>query len=76
MTGSSRTSIPVDSNVMRRLRSLKSADQTWDVFLMDMADDYVPLGWYAEIELRRGVGVDIPMDQVLQQSRGIQRKRV
>ncbi len=74
MAGSSLTSIPVHSNVVRRLRSLKSADQTWDDFLMDMADDYVPPGWYDEIERRRGPGADIPMDQVLQRSRELHRK--
>ncbi len=74
MAESSLTSIPVHSNVVRRLRSLKSADQTWDDFLMDMADDYVPPGWYDEIERRRGPGVDIPMDQVLQRSRELLRK--
>lgn len=65
------TSIPVHSHVVRRLRSLKSADQTWDEFLMDMADDYVPPGWYAEIERRRGPGEDIPMRVLLRRSRAL-----
>jgi hypothetical protein len=69
MASSPLTSIPVHSSVVRRLRSLKSADQTWDEFLTDMADDYVPPGWYDEIERRRGPGIDVPMDQVLRQSR-------
>jgi len=69
MAASPLTSIPVHADVVRRLRSLKSADQTWDEFLMDMADDYVPPGWYDEIERRRGPGVDVPMGEVLRQSR-------
>ena len=74
MAGGSLTSIPVHSDVVSRLRSLKSADQTWDEFLSDMADDYVPPGWYDEIERRRGSGVDIPMEEVLSRSRELARK--
>lgn len=74
MASQSLTSIPVHSNVVRRLRSLKSADQTWDDFLMDMADDYIPPGWYDEIERRRGPGHDVPMAKVLQRSRNLASK--
>lgn len=69
MAGQSLTSIPVHSDVVRRLRTLKSADQTWDDFLMDMADDYVPPGWYAEVERRRGPGTDLPLKSLLKRSR-------
>jgi len=74
MASHSLTSIPVHSDVVRRLRSLKSADQTWDDFLTDMADDYVPPGWYDEIERRRGPGVDLPMEDVLRRSRELASK--
>lgn len=74
MASHSLTSIPVHSDVVQRLRTLKSADQTWDDFLMDMADDYVPPGWYSEIERRRGPGVDIPMEDVLRRSRQLAKK--
>lgn len=68
------TSIPVHSHVVRRLKSLKAADQTWDDFLMDMAEDYVPSGWYAEIDRRRRRGEDVPMEQVLRRSQSLARK--
>lgn len=74
MGSSPLTSIPVHSDVVRRLRTLKSADQTWDQFLMDMADDYVPPGWYEEIERRRGPGLDVPMEDVLRKSRRLAAK--
>lgn len=74
MGGGALTSIPVHSDVVSRLKSLKSADQTWDEFLMDMADDYIPPGWYDEIERRRGPGVDIPMGQLMQRSRELASK--
>ncbi len=68
------TSIPVHSDVVRRLKALKAANQTWDEFLTDMAEDYVPPGWYEEIERRRGPGVDVPMEQVIRQPRSLARK--
>ncbi len=74
MANSTLTSIPVHSNVVRRLRSIKSADQTWDDFLMDMADDYAPPGWYAELDRRRGPGVDVPMKDVIRRSRELAAK--
>jgi hypothetical protein len=52
------TNISVHADVMRRLRSLKSADQTWDNFLTEMADDYTPPSWYEELERRRSAGED------------------
>ena len=69
MASNPLTSIPVHSDVVRRLRSLKTADQTWDDFLLDMAEDHVPPGWYAELERRRAAGVDISGSEVLRRSR-------
>ena len=69
MAGGSITSIPVHSEVVRRLRSLKSADQTWDDFLMDLADDYVPSRWYSEVERRSGAGEDVSVGSVIRRSR-------
>jgi hypothetical protein len=69
MASNPLTSIPVHSNVVRRLRSLKTADQTWDDFLLEMAEDHVPPGWYAELERRRTVGVDVAGPEVLRRSR-------
>jgi hypothetical protein len=55
--------------VVQRLRSLKTADQTWDEFLLEMAQDYVPPGWYAEMERRRHAGEDASGESVLKRSR-------
>ena len=63
------TTIPVHSNVVRQLRSLKTADQTWDDFLLDMAEDYTPPGWYAEMERRRQSGIDVDGADVIERSR-------
>lgn len=35
------TSIPVHQSTLRALRSAKMADQTWDEFLMLLADDFI-----------------------------------
>ncbi|MGD0256904.1 MAG: hypothetical protein ABSB90_03365 [Thermoplasmata archaeon] len=69
MAGGPLTSIPVHADVVRRLRSLKTADQTWDEFLTEMAEDYVPPGWYAEMERRRIEGPDFAGTAVLARSR-------
>jgi hypothetical protein len=69
MVSNPLTSIPVHADVVRRLRSLKTADQTWDTFLTEMAEDYVPPGWYGEMERRRSVGEDAAGPIVLVRSR-------
>jgi hypothetical protein len=69
MASNPLTSIPVHSDVVRRLRTLKTADQTWDDFLLEMAEDHVPPGWYAELERRRTEGVDIAGPAVIRRSR-------
>ncbi|NNN17099.1 MAG: hypothetical protein HKL79_01875 [Thermoplasmata archaeon] len=68
------TTIPVHSNVLRHLRTLKTADQTWDDFLLEMSRDYVPPGWYSEMERRRGEGIEVPGNAVLKQSRELTRR--
>ena len=35
------TSIPVHQSTLRALRGAKMADQTWDDFLIALADDYI-----------------------------------
>lgn len=69
MASNPLTSIPVHSDTVRRLRSLKTADQTWDALLSEMADDYVPTAWYELMERRRSAGRDVPGEQVLARSR-------
>jgi hypothetical protein len=74
MASNHLTSIPVHADVVRRLRTLKTADQTWDDFLSEMAEDYVPPGWYGEMERRRQSGEDIPAAVVLRRSRELARR--
>lgn len=74
MAANSVTTIPVHSDVLRRLRTLKTADQTWDEFLLEMARDYVPPGWYAEMERRRQEGVDIASAKVFSRSHRLARQ--
>jgi hypothetical protein len=69
MAGGPLTSIPGHAEVVRHLRSLKTADQTWDEFLTEMAEDYVPPGWYAETERRRIEGPDVTETAVFARSR-------
>lgn len=68
------TSIPLHSEVVKRLRALKTADQTWDDFLSEMAEDYVPLAWYSEMDRRRQVGEDISGSAVLRRSRELAKR--
>lgn len=74
MAADTLTSIPVHSEVVRRLRALKTADQTWDTFLIEMAADYVPPGWYHEMERRRKEGEDVPGSTVIQRSRKLAKR--
>ncbi len=69
MASNSLTSIPVHSDVVRRLRSLKTADQTWDSLLAEMAEDYVPAAWYNMMERRRLAGRDVSGDEIISRSR-------
>ncbi|MDE1822599.1 MAG: hypothetical protein KGJ23_12300 [Euryarchaeota archaeon] len=68
------SSIPAHAHVIERLQKLKTANQTWDRFLLDMAEDYLPPGWYEEMERRRGSGVDVRGSEVLRRSRAQAKK--
>jgi len=46
------TSIPVHQSTLRALRGAKTADQTWDDFLMALADDYISPSLRAELDRR------------------------
>ena len=46
------TSIPVHQSTLRALRGAKTADQTWDDFLMALADDYIAPSLRAELNRR------------------------
>jgi hypothetical protein len=74
MASNPLTTIPIHSDVVRQLKTLKTADQTWDEFLLDMARDYVPPGWYAEMERRRHSGTDVDGPTVLKRSRELARR--
>ena len=77
MVANALTTIPVHSEVVKRLRSLKTADQTWDDFLLELASDYVPRSWVEELERRArdSTSKDISGDQVFRQSRSTSRTR-
>jgi len=46
------TSIPVRQSTLRALRSAKMADQTWDDFLIALADDYIPPALKQDLDRR------------------------
>ncbi|MDE1820605.1 MAG: hypothetical protein KGJ23_09490 [Euryarchaeota archaeon] len=68
------SSIPAHAQVIERLQKLKTANQTWDQFLLDMAEDYVPPGWYEEMERRRHSGEDVPGSEIIRRSRAQAKK--
>lgn len=51
-TSDSTTSIPVHKSTLNALRSAKSAAQTWDDFLLALADDYIPPALRRELDRR------------------------
>jgi hypothetical protein len=46
------TSIPVHQSTLRALRGAKSAEQTWDDFLMALADDFISPTLRSELDRR------------------------
>lgn len=46
------SSIPVHRSTIRALQGVKTADQTWDDFLMALADDYISPGLRNELDRR------------------------
>ncbi|NNN17767.1 MAG: hypothetical protein HKL79_05355 [Thermoplasmata archaeon] len=46
------TSIPVHQSTLRTLRGAKMADQTWDDFLLALADDYISPTLKADLDRR------------------------
>jgi hypothetical protein len=46
------TSIPVHQSTLRALRAAKMADQTWDDFLMLLADDFISPALKTELDRR------------------------
>lgn len=51
-TSDSFSSIPVHRSTIRALQSVKTADQTWDDFLMALADDYISPSLQRELDRR------------------------
>jgi hypothetical protein len=51
-TSDSITSIPLHQSTLSALRAAKSADQTWDDFLLALADDYIPPNLKRELDRR------------------------
>ena len=48
------TSIPVHQSTLRALRGAKMADQTWDDFLLALADDYIAPSLRRDLDRRLG----------------------
>ncbi|MFZ0699920.1 MAG: hypothetical protein WAN74_07030 [Thermoplasmata archaeon] len=46
------TSIPVHRSTLKALRGAKMADQTWDDFLLALADDYISPTMKADLDRR------------------------
>lgn len=46
------TSIPVHQSTLLALRGVKTAEQTWDDFLMALADDYISPSLRRELDRR------------------------
>lgn len=59
MSANPMTSIPVHTDVLRRLQDRKTGGKTWDEFLLDLIEDYDPPEWIAEMERRRARGRDV-----------------
>jgi hypothetical protein len=51
-SGDAVTSIPIHQSTLRALRGAKTADQTWDDFLLSLADDFIPPTLRAELDRR------------------------
>ena len=74
MSANPLTTIPVHADVVRQLQKLKTANQTWDQFLLEMAEDYVPPWWFEEMERRRHTGRDFSGPTIIRRSRALARR--
>lgn len=54
------TSIPVHPEVLQELQARKTGGKTWDMFLLELLEDYDPPEWLAELENRRKKGRWLP----------------
>ena len=65
------TSITLHTDVLEKPQDRKTANQTWDVFLLALLEDYVPRSWIEELERRARdpFRQDIPGEAVLRRSR-------
>lgn len=64
-TSKGLTSISLHSAVWHRLHGLKTANQTWDDFLLELSRDCVPRSWVEELERRAQdpLANDVPGDR-------------
>lgn len=71
------TSITVHTDILEKLQERKTANQTWDEFLLALLEDYVPRAWVEELERRARdpVALDVPGDAVLRRSRAARHAR-
>lgn len=54
------SSIPVHRSTIRTLQGVKTADQTWDDFLMALADDYISPSLRRELDRRLATEEIVP----------------
>ena len=54
------TSIPIHHSTLQALRGVKTADQTWDDFLLALADDYLSPALRRELDRRLATEEIIP----------------
>ena len=59
-TDDSVTSIPVHHSTLQALRGVKTAEQTWDDFLLALADDYLSPALKRELDRRIATEEIIP----------------
>ena len=69
------TSIPVHQSTLTALRSAKSADQTWDDFLLALADDYIAPGLKRELDRRLKTEPIVPGAKMKEEYLGWRRSR-
>jgi hypothetical protein len=69
------TSIPVHQSTLRALRGTKMADQTWDDFLLALADDFISPSLRADLDRRLQSEPIIPGAEMKRQFAAWRRRR-
>lgn len=69
------SSIPVHRSTIRALQGVKTADQTWDDFLMALADDYLSPSLRRELDRRLSSEEVVPGVTMRREFRAWRRRR-